>query len=176
MIRWFAGTSWCRFRCKGFGARGVGNTELSDGRFIWPSGLVHYVEQHLVRLPDEFVRSVSLPPGPIPADPADFTVDTSWWCSQRGFGGTATTHLTPAPLGSLYGATASVQLVPQLLTEVRKCAATQARSLPEIRAIFQRGGRLLLLSDVHEADVGELRAALADLGLPTVFVPDRGAS
>lgn len=32
-----------------------GNLELSDGLFVWPQGLSHYVAEHSVRLPDRFV-------------------------------------------------------------------------------------------------------------------------
>ena len=34
----------------------MGTTCLSDGRFIWPRGLAHYVDKHFVRLPEEFVH------------------------------------------------------------------------------------------------------------------------
>lgn len=46
----FAGWSRCRFCGKNNGDR-----ELSDGRYLWPDGLVHYVEDHAVRLPKAFV-------------------------------------------------------------------------------------------------------------------------
>lgn len=29
----------------------VGNLEYTDGRFVWPSGLAHYIVKHSVRLP-----------------------------------------------------------------------------------------------------------------------------
>jgi hypothetical protein len=33
----------------------TGRLDLSDGVWLWPEGLAHYVEAHGVRLPDEFV-------------------------------------------------------------------------------------------------------------------------
>lgn len=33
----------------------MGRTDVSDGTFVWPSGLAHYVERHDVRLPPWFV-------------------------------------------------------------------------------------------------------------------------
>jgi hypothetical protein len=33
-----------------------GSVEYSDGTYLWPQGLGHYVEEHAVRLPDEVVR------------------------------------------------------------------------------------------------------------------------
>jgi hypothetical protein len=44
--------SYCRFAC-GDGA--MGRAYLTDGTFVWPSGLAHYVEHHAVRLPESFV-------------------------------------------------------------------------------------------------------------------------
>lgn len=36
-----------------------GSAEQTDGKYIWPTGLAHYVEEHNVRLPQEFVDHVS---------------------------------------------------------------------------------------------------------------------
>ena len=44
------GYSLCRF-C---GCRN-GSLELTDGHFVWPEGLAHYVLEHQVRLPKPFV-------------------------------------------------------------------------------------------------------------------------
>lgn len=46
----YMGTSVCRCCGTRNGAR-----EVSDGRWVWPDGLAHYVETHHVALPDEFV-------------------------------------------------------------------------------------------------------------------------
>jgi hypothetical protein len=35
-----------------------GTTELSDGAYVWPEGLSHYVREHKVRLPNEFIQHV----------------------------------------------------------------------------------------------------------------------
>ncbi|WP_258723754.1 hypothetical protein [Cellulomonas sp. NS3] len=40
------------------GRRDNDNLELRDGTKIWPEGLVHYVEDHAVRLPDVFTTYV----------------------------------------------------------------------------------------------------------------------
>jgi hypothetical protein len=45
------GWSSCRF-C----GKSNGSTELTDGVFIWPEGLVHYLKEHQVRLPRMFVQ------------------------------------------------------------------------------------------------------------------------
>jgi hypothetical protein len=33
-----------------------GSTCLTDGTFVWPQGFAHYIEEHGVRPPEEFVR------------------------------------------------------------------------------------------------------------------------
>jgi hypothetical protein len=48
----YMGTSWCRFGCPG----GNGSAELTDGVWVWPEGLAHYVLHHPVALPPDFVR------------------------------------------------------------------------------------------------------------------------
>lgn len=40
--------------CRICGTR-TGSTELSDGIYVWPEGLAHYVLDHAVRLPSVFV-------------------------------------------------------------------------------------------------------------------------
>jgi hypothetical protein len=45
-VRQFRGESTCRFCGALNGAR-----ELTDGTYVWPDGLAHYLEQHSVRLP-----------------------------------------------------------------------------------------------------------------------------
>lgn len=51
LFRTFMGYSPCRF-C------GIDNgaVEYTDGTYVWPEGLAHYIYDHAVRLPDELVR------------------------------------------------------------------------------------------------------------------------
>ena len=51
--RAYLGRSDCRI-C----GEAVGSLEVSDGTYIWPEGLAHYVREHSVRLPVEFVEHV----------------------------------------------------------------------------------------------------------------------
>jgi hypothetical protein len=82
----FGGPSFCRFGC---GLNGC--TEKSDGVWMWPEGLAHYVRFHNVRLPDEFLthmRSRAFSPS---CDKArfgnnDFCRSLSYWrtwCSAQ---------------------------------------------------------------------------------------------
>jgi hypothetical protein len=90
----FGGPSWCRF-CDS----DVGSIEVTDGVFDWPEGLVHYVDEHGVRLPAEFVRHIldggSQPPEDLTEEHMGFR-NTTWWANQRGWGQTGESpHLTP---------------------------------------------------------------------------------
>ncbi|PJN23038.1 hypothetical protein [Kitasatospora sp. CB02891] len=71
----FMGVSRCRL-C----GRVNGNAELTDGTYLWPSGLGHYVEEHAVRLPAEFVRHAVDRLDALEARELDF----SWWDQQIG--------------------------------------------------------------------------------------------
>lgn len=53
-INAYRGSSTCRI-C---GDRRNGSREHSDGVYIWPQGLAHYVEEHKTTLPEEFVNHI----------------------------------------------------------------------------------------------------------------------
>jgi hypothetical protein len=70
--------SYCRFGCfsvDGYdGCPQLGGRDLTDGVWVWPEGLAHYVECHAVRLPDEFVATMEAngwDPPPHPELPPD---------------------------------------------------------------------------------------------------------
>lgn len=48
----FPESSFCRFAC---GVEHTGAGDCTDGRWVWPEGLLHYVERHDVQLPEPFV-------------------------------------------------------------------------------------------------------------------------
>jgi hypothetical protein len=56
-----------------------GNLDLTDGTYVWPEGLAHYVLDHDVRLPDEFVAHVRMRNEQ--TDSA--VVDETWWRDLR---------------------------------------------------------------------------------------------
>jgi hypothetical protein len=79
------GYSYCRFGC---GLTGC--AERSDGVWLWPEGLAHYVQHHDVRLPDEFlshIRNRGYCPSPAEDTPIDFLCKSSsyWraWCASQ---------------------------------------------------------------------------------------------
>jgi hypothetical protein len=62
----YRGSSYCCFDgCDGlYGDGDLGNLDLSDGTWIWPEGLRHYVEVHDVLLPPAFLKDAQEPPRP----------------------------------------------------------------------------------------------------------------
>ena len=77
------GYSTCRFRCGIDDAR-MGSRCLTDGEWVWPEGLAHYVEAHEVRLPEEFVDAARLrgwrvSDGPLPTADAQGDPDDEFW-------------------------------------------------------------------------------------------------
>ena len=49
------GYSYCRFQC-GTPNSVLGSNDLTDGTWVWPEGLWHYVEVHSVQLPPQFME------------------------------------------------------------------------------------------------------------------------
>jgi hypothetical protein len=75
----FGGNSWCRFRC---GTSSLGNLEYTDGKYLWPVGLVHYVEKHNVKLPREVLEHMLTNNMRYVDD--NYKVDGTWWLQQKG--------------------------------------------------------------------------------------------
>jgi hypothetical protein len=74
------GHSSCRFHC-GVDDTDMGSSELTDGEWVWPEGLVHYVDRHEVLLPEDFIdycRSRSWQLADISA-PISRLVDDTYW-------------------------------------------------------------------------------------------------
>jgi hypothetical protein len=64
----FNGWSYCRFGC-GIDPRALGDSDLTDGEWVWPEGLAHYAETHSVRLPDEFIDRMRSQGWRVPTEP-----------------------------------------------------------------------------------------------------------
>jgi len=69
------GLSPCRF-CE----KHNGSLEYTAHVYIWPEGLAHYLTDHQVRLPAEFVQHVERSMDELD----EATVDPSWWLTQTG--------------------------------------------------------------------------------------------
>jgi hypothetical protein len=51
----YLGFSFCRFDC-GINDSEMGARCMTDGKYVWPEGLVHYIDKHQIWLPDNFVQ------------------------------------------------------------------------------------------------------------------------
>jgi hypothetical protein len=73
-VRQYRGYSRCRF-CGEMN----GSAELTDGTYIWPEGLAHYLRDHDVRLPQVLVDHAARRRETWEMN----DVDRAWWLSQR---------------------------------------------------------------------------------------------
>jgi len=64
VINSYRGSSTCRI-CND---RWNGSKEMSDGVYIWPEGLAHYINEHKTTLPTEFIEHIL-------ANPADIDLE-----------------------------------------------------------------------------------------------------
>lgn len=55
-VSYYLGWSTCRIcGCQN------GSSELTDGAFVWPEGLAHYIEEHNVKPPELFIKYIMGP-------------------------------------------------------------------------------------------------------------------
>ena len=75
--------SRCRFHC-GITDQEMGFREYTDGEWIWPEGLVHYVNAHGILLPEEFIACATSARSPQPGDDRSLSLE-SWisWAKTR---------------------------------------------------------------------------------------------
>jgi len=52
-LNYFLGMSWCRFGCPY--PADIGSCDMTDGRWLFPEGLAHYVSDHSVKPPAAFL-------------------------------------------------------------------------------------------------------------------------
>ena len=57
---WELGPSWCRFGCAASTRTPhiMGCATLTDGRYCWPEGLHHYLTDHDIRPPQDFINHI----------------------------------------------------------------------------------------------------------------------
>jgi hypothetical protein len=164
------GYSWCRFRCEM--RRRVGTGEYTDGTYIWPEGLAHYVEQHGVRLPDEFVSHVlkdSSVPLATPSKPlrwGDVRIETDWWMAQRGWI-EASAFRTPGLYGrvSKIQATCCLEVSAEQLGVLQQFGGSRPIDMEDLDRLH-RDGQPILLAGNCDSDQYELLVDRArELGL-----------
>jgi len=65
--------------CRGGNKRDKGSLQLTNGVCAWPRGLAHYVTEHAVRPPGEFVEHAFSREEALGAA----EVDEQWWRAQQ---------------------------------------------------------------------------------------------
>ncbi len=167
------GASWCRFHCE---TRWCGSAEFSDGVYVWPEGLAHYVERHAVRLPDEFVAHV-LAVGNRPFDqrpavgPMQLTVDTTWWEHQHGWRA-GESWRTPPRIGTFTVRLQHGRATPGLLRLLRRIDGLGSYSYPTLVTMLENGACFILRTNSVERPMPTELRTLADAGLTVEFLPD----
>ena len=81
----YRGFSWCRFFC-GAQLTELGSRELTDGEWVWPEGLAHYVRAHGILLPEEFIKHALSQAVPLTATLKGTPLDLDFWriwCAAR---------------------------------------------------------------------------------------------
>ena len=53
----FAGYSWCRMGCEGVPSD-IGTQDLTDGTYVFPEGLVHYIKSHNLKPEQDFISHI----------------------------------------------------------------------------------------------------------------------
>lgn len=77
----YRGHSHCRFGCHNDSDEHLGARDFTDGVWVWPEGLGHYVDVHSVRLPGEFLAHVAENNFRMPEsiDEGEAEVDHEFW-------------------------------------------------------------------------------------------------
>jgi hypothetical protein len=81
-VSWFLSHGTMAFVCAGLSPCRVcgqnnGAAEFTDGTYQWPEGLAHYVDEHRVRLPHEFVEHACRTLDLLTDEPTSL----DWWLS-----------------------------------------------------------------------------------------------
>lgn len=89
----YMGQAFCRFHCDGPHAGRLGSMEFTDGRYVWPEGLAHYLEAHHLRLPAEVVDHMLQDTEDLYEPlPHSYEIDYEWWKTQKGWNREASTY------------------------------------------------------------------------------------
>lgn len=97
LLHSWMGFSWCRFRCT-ISPGTMGASDLTDGIYCWPEGIIHYITRHNLRLPTELVQHILTQPI-FPTEQArqvsaGCEVNMDWWHAQKGWNSAAKSFLS----------------------------------------------------------------------------------
>lgn len=161
-----AGVDWCRFRC---GREHLGSAMLSDGTYVWPQSLVHYMLAHAVRPPDEFVQHAGRADA-VAAPTAERTrIATDWWRAQRGWS-EGRSYLTPGFDGRLIAMhTAEAPISTEALLFLRGFPSTAQFSNTELIYLLQTSSTLVLSETCDHASYRAHRERAEAYGITLTF-------
>ena len=156
------GLSWCRFRCK---KRHVGCATLTDGIYIWPEGLSHYVRVHGVRLPDEFVKH-ALNNG----EALDFEEECqrNWWKEQKGWVN-GESFLTPGFGGKLKLQPLNIMEYGKVISFIRKFDLPSTLSTKELLDLLKSKEPIELTNSLDYCDYVDYNKDAELLGIRLEF-------
>lgn len=162
-----AGVDWCRFRCS---REHLGTAMLSDGTYVWPQSLVHYMLAHAVRPPDEFVLHAGRAGAAVAAPIAERTqIETSWWRAQRGWS-EGRSFLTPGFDGLLIAThAADATISTEALLFLRGFPSTAQFTNAELAYLLRSGGRLVLSETCDHISYRALRERAEAFGITLTF-------
>lgn len=82
-LHYWMGMETCLLGC----GQHLSITGCTDGTYYWPESLLHYLTQHVVRLPTEFIAHIQQHPTFPEATAVDehTQADYTWWKLQRGW-------------------------------------------------------------------------------------------
>jgi hypothetical protein len=133
----YRGYSWCRFHC-GIHYEKMGSREYTDGKWVWPEGLVHYVQLHSIVLPEEFVSSAISGGGNVEIS-GDATASLDFWMEW------AALRRSPKIRQRLAERLAAVETEVGKLIESEINLTTEREGVSDQRCIFNRCAQPALL-------------------------------
>lgn len=140
----------------------MGSWDLTDGLWVWPEGLAHYVDVHSISLPEEFVSHVlSGPTRTKPEESRDYDFDY-WvrWCAARR---------SPAIIAGLRAALATTQVQVSLRKAERANVLEKKYGLSGARCTWTQCDRGALTGKLicAEHSLGPPDIAAAEIPLST---------
>ena len=161
------GSSWCRFRCK---RKHVGSVTYTDGKYVWPEGLAHYVDVHFIRLPDEFIEH-AIHNEKLYVDPPydEIIFNKDWWINQKGWNDSES-FLTPGFCGELWLRLPAVSISQEVIKFLRSFHYFSAKSTRETLEVLKSEGRILISEEIAYCDFYDIHEKAAKLGIQVDYV------
>jgi len=161
------GSSWCRFRCK---RKHVGSVTYTDGKYVWPEGLAHYIDVHFIRLPDEFIEHAIHNEKSYVGPPYDEIIfNKDWWINQKGWNDSES-FLTPGFHGELWLSLPVLSIKQEIIKFLRSFDYFSAKSTRGILDTLKSRGRILISKEIAYCDFHDIQEQAAKLRIQVNYV------